>query len=106
MAVENTRDGRRLDQLCLVFKRMAELSGRLIVIGHKEPIGRAQGMAEKLAIDGGHKAVTNDLTGWPRFDVKAIKAVQEVIRSGKVNYWTGPKGMKFDRKFAAWQDSK
>jgi dTDP-4-amino-4,6-dideoxygalactose transaminase len=63
-------------------------------------------MAEKLAIDGGPRAVTNDLAGWPQFDEMAIKAVQDVLRSGKVNYWTGPKGMEFERKFADWQGSK
>jgi dTDP-4-amino-4,6-dideoxygalactose transaminase len=60
----------------------------------------------KLAIDGGPKTVTNKLVGWPTFDEKAIKAVEEVLRSGKVNYWTGPKGMEFERKFAAWQGSR
>jgi dTDP-4-amino-4,6-dideoxygalactose transaminase len=63
-------------------------------------------MASNLAIDGGPKTVTNKLAGWPRFDEKAIKAVEEVLRSGKVNYWTGPKGMEFERKFAQWQGSK
>ena len=62
--------------------------------------------AEGLAIDGGSKSVTNKLAGWPQFDEKAISAVQEVLRSGKVNYWTGPKGMEFERKFAVWQGSK
>ncbi len=63
-------------------------------------------MVEQLAIDGGPKTVTNDLAGWPQFNEKAIKAVEEVLRSGKVNYWTGPKGMEFERKFAEWQGSK
>ena len=62
--------------------------------------------AEGLAIDGGPKSVTNKLAGWPQFDEKAINAVQEVLSSGKVNYWTGPKGMEFERKFAEWQGSK
>ena len=61
---------------------------------------------KKLAIEGGPKAVTNHLVGWPRFDEKAICAVTEVLRSGKVNYWTGKKGMEFEKKFAAWQGSK
>ncbi len=63
-------------------------------------------MAEKLAIDGGPKAVTNKLVGWPQFDQKAIKAVEEVLRSGKVNYWRGPNGMEFEKRFAKWQGSK
>jgi hypothetical protein len=37
---------------------------------------------------------------------EAIKAVQEVLRSGKVNYWTGPRGMECERKFAQWQGSQ
>jgi len=61
---------------------------------------------EALAINGGPKAVTNKFVGWPHFDEKAIKAVEEVLRSGKVNYWTGKKGMEFEEKYAAWQGSK
>jgi len=63
-------------------------------------------MSEKLAIDGGEKAVKNKLQSWPQFDQKAIDAVVEVLRSGKVNYWTGSKGMEFEKKFAEWQGSK
>ena len=63
-------------------------------------------MSEKLAIDGGRKTVTNALVGWPKFDEKTIKAVEDVLHSGKVNYWTDPKGMEFEEKFAAWQGSK
>ena len=63
-------------------------------------------MTEKLAIDGGAKAVTNKLVPWPKFDEKAITAVEEVLRSGKVNYWTGKKGMEFEKKFAEWQGSR
>ncbi|MGC8791910.1 MAG: DegT/DnrJ/EryC1/StrS family aminotransferase [Bryobacteraceae bacterium] len=61
---------------------------------------------ERLAIEGGPKAVTNKLVMWPQFDDKAIQAVAEVLRSGKVNYWTGRKGMEFERKFAEWQGSR
>ena len=61
---------------------------------------------EKLAIDGGTLALRSKLPGWPQFDEKAIKAVEEVLRSGKVNYWTGPKGMEFEKKYAEWQGSR
>jgi len=61
---------------------------------------------QKLAIDGGPKAVTNPLPHWPQFDENAVSAVTEVLRSGKVNYWTGPKGMEFERKYADWQGSR
>ena len=62
--------------------------------------------SQKLAIDGGPRAVTNDLPGWPQFDDSAIAAVEQVLRSGKVNYWTGPKGMAFEKAFAEWQGSR
>jgi dTDP-4-amino-4,6-dideoxygalactose transaminase len=63
-------------------------------------------MLKALAINGGSKAVTNQMQGWPCLDENSIKAVEQVLRSGKVNYWTGPKGMEFEKKFAAWQGSK
>ncbi len=63
-------------------------------------------MPEKLAIQGGTKAVTSKMAGWPNFSEEAIKAVENVLRSGKVNYWTGSKGREFEEKFAAWQGSK
>ena len=60
----------------------------------------------KLAIDGGPKAVTNTLEGWPKLDENAIQAATDVLRSGKINYWTGRKGMEFEEAFAKWQGSK
>ena len=63
-------------------------------------------MSEKLAIQGGDKAVSNKLIGWPQFDENAIHAVESVLRSGKVNYWTGRKGMEFEQRYAEWQGSQ
>jgi dTDP-4-amino-4,6-dideoxygalactose transaminase len=60
----------------------------------------------KLALDGGPKSVTNKLVGWPQLDENAIRAVEAVLRSGKVNYWTGPKGMEFEKQYAQWQGSR
>ena len=60
----------------------------------------------QLAINGGTKAVTMELAAWPQFNEQAVTAVQDVLRSGKVNYWTGPKGMEFEKKFAEWQGSQ
>lgn len=63
-------------------------------------------MRENLAINGGAKAVKQKLPGWPQFSEKAIRDVEDVLRSGKVNYWTGKRGMEFERRFAEWQGSK
>ncbi len=60
----------------------------------------------KLALHGGPKAVPTPLPPWPAFDDNAIRAVEQVLRSGKVNYWTGPHGMEFEKQFAAWQGSR
>ena len=61
---------------------------------------------DRLAINGGPKAVTRKLAGWPMFDERAIRGVEGVLRTGRVNYWTGRKGMDFERRFAEWQGSR
>ena len=38
---------------------------------------------------------------WPSFDGDEIAAVERVLRSGRVNYWTGDEGRNFEREFAA-----
>jgi dTDP-4-amino-4,6-dideoxygalactose transaminase len=37
---------------------------------------------------------------WPSFAHDEIKAVVSVLRSGKVNYWTGEEGRLFEKEFA------
>ncbi len=59
-----------------------------------------------LAINGGPKTVTEPLPHWPQFDEDSIRAVEAVLRSGRVNYWTGPRGMEFEAEFARWQGSR
>lgn len=39
---------------------------------------------------------------WPAFSDEEACAVAEVIRSNRVNYWTGDIGRQFEREFAAW----
>ncbi len=63
-------------------------------------------VSQKLALHGGPKAVSSPLPHWPAFSEDAIRSVEQVLRSGKVNYWTGPRGMEFERRFAAWQGSR
>ena len=63
-------------------------------------------MRDKLAINGGSKTLAGPLPHWPAFDDRTIQAVVEPLKAGKVNYWTGTKGMEFEKRFAAWQGSK
>jgi len=37
---------------------------------------------------------------WPYFEGDEIEAAASVLRSGKVNYWTGEEGRRFEREFA------
>jgi dTDP-4-amino-4,6-dideoxygalactose transaminase len=43
---------------------------------------------------------------WPSFSDEEADAVAEVIRSNRVNYWTGEECRLFEREFAAWVNSK
>jgi hypothetical protein len=43
----------------------------------------------------------NDWSPWPYYAPDELDAVQSVLRSGKVNYWTGSEGRTFEKEFAA-----
>ncbi|MBL7647565.1 MAG: DegT/DnrJ/EryC1/StrS family aminotransferase [Candidatus Hydrogenedentes bacterium] len=45
-------------------------------------------------------------TDWPSFSEEEIEAVGGVLRSGKVNYWTGTETREFEKEFAAFAGSK
>ncbi len=40
------------------------------------------------------------MTSWPVFDDEQIAAAAAVLRSGRVNYWTGEEGRAFEAEFA------
>lgn len=39
---------------------------------------------------------------WPSFTQEEAAAVQRVLLSNKVNYWTGTEGREFEKEFAKW----
>jgi len=39
---------------------------------------------------------------WPSFTAEEAEAVQRVLLSNKVNYWTGQECREFEKEFAAW----
>ena len=43
---------------------------------------------------------------WPSFTEQEITAVSEVLRSNKVNYWTGQEGKCFEKEFAQFCNSE
>jgi len=56
--------------------------------------------ASTLAIDGGQPVRTEPLPIWPFYNEDTIAAVTAVLKSGKVNYWTGDRGRQFETEFA------
>jgi len=46
------------------------------------------------------------MTSWPHFEEDEIKAVEAVLRSGKINYWTGDEGRQFEKEFAEFVGCK
>jgi len=61
---------------------------------------------EKLAIDSGHPVRNKPFAPWPAFTREDIEAVSGVLRSGRVNYWTGDEGRLFEQEFARYTDVK
>lgn len=43
---------------------------------------------------------------WPNFNKKLIFKINNIIRSGKINYLTGPYGKKFEKEFSKYIDNK
>lgn len=43
---------------------------------------------------------------WPSFSAEEIDAVASVLRSNRVNYWTGEECRAFEREFADWAESE
>src|SRR5487761_2714392 len=55
---------------------------------------------QRLALEGGAPVRTQPFAPWPHFAADEIAAVATVLRSGKVNYWTGEQSQQFEREFA------
>ncbi|MBZ5570909.1 MAG: DegT/DnrJ/EryC1/StrS aminotransferase family protein [Acidobacteriia bacterium] len=57
-------------------------------------------MSDRLAIHGGQPVRTKPFAPWPHFSGDEIATVVSILRSGKVNYWTGEQGRRFEAEFA------
>ncbi|MCE5191379.1 MAG: DegT/DnrJ/EryC1/StrS aminotransferase family protein [Actinomycetia bacterium] len=55
-----------------------------------------------LALDGGTPVRSTPLPPWPYFAPDEVAAVVEVLHSGRVNYWTGDAGRRFETAFAEY----
>ncbi len=50
--------------------------------------------------------LNTSFSSWPNYSEEEIFAVSEVLRSNKVNYWTGQEGRVFEKEFAAYTNNK
>ena len=48
--------------------------------------------------------LNTSLAPWPSYSDEEVNAVAEVLRSNRVNYWTGQQCREFEREFATWAD--
>ena len=55
---------------------------------------------QRLALDGGAPVRKTPFAPWPVFAEDEVEAVAAVLRSGRVNYWTGEQSQEFEREFA------
>ncbi|TBR10382.1 MAG: DegT/DnrJ/EryC1/StrS aminotransferase family protein [Rugosibacter sp.] len=53
-----------------------------------------------LAIEGGTPVRKLPFAPWPYYAPDEIEAVTSVLASGKVNYWTGEEGRRFEQEYA------
>src|ERR1700693_1750431 len=63
-------------------------------------------LLNELAIEGGVPSREYPFARWPCFESDEIEAVASVLKSGRINYWTGEEGRLFEREFAEFVGCK
>ncbi|KYG69893.1 aminotransferase [Bdellovibrio bacteriovorus] len=63
-------------------------------------------MADLLAIDGGTPVKKTPMAPWPFYAEDEVQKTVDIIRSGKVNYWTGTETKQFEEEFARYHGMK
>jgi hypothetical protein len=55
-----------------------------------------------LALYGGQRLRTRQFAPWPSLSEEEVEAASAVLRSGKLNYWTGEEVRQFENEFASF----
>ena len=63
-------------------------------------------MAEKEIVMNGTGIEEIGFPGWPQFAPETFEEIANPLKEGKVNYWTGKRGMQFEEMFASWLGAK
>lgn len=53
-----------------------------------------------------NQAIASPYSPWPYFSEDELEAAAQVLRSGKINYWTGDEGRQFETEFAKYVGAK
>jgi len=61
---------------------------------------KTPGPESQLVVRGGRPVRILPFPPWPQFTEEEIEAATRVLRSGRVNYWTGDEGKLFEEEFA------
>lgn len=56
----------------------------------------------KIELTKGTLLLNTPFPSWPSFEEAEVTAVSRVLRSNRVNYWTGTEGREFESEFAHW----
>lgn len=56
----------------------------------------------KLAILGGSPVISEALPAWPSLDLSVMYDIEAILKTGEINYWTGKRGMAFEKDLAAY----
>lgn len=57
---------------------------------------------QKQGVSSANSNNAHDFASWPVYEEDEVAAVATVLRSGKVNYWTGKEGRSFESEFARY----
>jgi hypothetical protein len=66
----------------------------------------ASATPSSIALLGGAPVRRAPFAPWPHFSEEDIEASAAVLRSGRVNYWTGTEGREFEKEFSAYVGTK
>lgn len=65
-----------------------------------------QKQTEKLLLEKSLNPINTAFPPWPHFAEDEIEVATQILRSGKVNYWTGEEGKLFEKEFAEYVGCK
>ncbi len=95
-----TRGGRPDSDTCDNGNRSTRRSWRLSARGGSVETAGVKVVSDRLAIDGGTPVRTSPAPAWPAMGDEEVLAAEKVLRSNRINYWTGQECRTFEQEYA------